>query len=75
MKQLTLSAITPKARKILSRLGVIWEIHAHTETVLFNPEKGPWFYIAPIGQGHTSKNAMWIKEFNDQNYKIILNDQ
>lgn len=75
MKQILLEALTAKGRKTLGAHGTFWDIHAHTETVLFNPEKGPWLYVAPRDKGHTSKAAMWIKENNDPNFKIIANEQ
>jgi hypothetical protein len=48
----------------------VWEIHVRTETVLFNPEVGPWLYVAPVGHSYVSKDAMWIKEESDKDFKI-----
>lgn len=75
MKQISLEAKTLRARKTLEVFGRLWDIHVETDVVLFNPEKGPWLYIAPAGQGHVSKHARWIKQINDQNFTIIANEQ
>lgn len=71
MSIINIEGITHKGKKCISKQGPLWEIHARTERVLFNPEIGPWLYISPYSETHLSKNAMWIKEVNDINFKII----
>jgi len=73
--KITLEGKTNKGLKFIHRFGPNWVIHVRTDTVLFNPEKGPWLYITPAGQFHNSPEAMWIKENNDPNFKIIANEQ
>ena len=70
VEQIVLEGITHKGLNCIRKKGPMWEIHARTETVLFNPEVGPWLFVSPKGLGYTSKDAMWIKAENDVNFKI-----
>lgn len=72
MTTITLEGLTHKGKKCIGKQGPLWEIHARTDRVLFNPEIGPWLYISPYGETHLSKNAMWIKEVDDINFKITI---
>lgn len=68
---IVVEGITHKGKKCVSKKGQLWEIHAKTEKVLFNPENGPWLYISPYGTTHLSKDAMWVKELHDVDFKIV----
>lgn len=74
MKQVLLEGISSKGKKRVSSIGMLWEVHVITDTVLFFPEPGPWLYISPPGEGHTSKRAIWVKETNDKDFKITYNE-
>lgn len=69
---IVLEGITHKGKKCISKNGPMWEIHAKTDKVLFNPEHGPWLYIAPFGKTYLSTDSRWIKEHNDIDFKIII---
>lgn len=62
--------ITHKGKNCIRKKGQLWEIHVRTEKVLFNPEPGPWLYISPYSTTHLSKDAMWVKEVDDIDFKI-----
>jgi len=66
-----LSGITQKGKICIKKKGSVWELHAETERVLFNPEVGPWLYVSPYGSTYLSKDAMWIKKINDPDYTIV----
>jgi len=68
--QIVLEGITHKGKNCIRKKGPVWEIHVRTETVLFNPEVGPWLYVAPVGHSYVSKDAMWIKEESDKDFTI-----
>jgi len=71
MTKLILEGITQKGKNRIRENGPMWEIHARTEKVLFNPEPGPWLFIAPVGLGQLAKQSRWIKEVNDVDFKIV----
>jgi hypothetical protein len=73
MKQIIVEGITSKGKRAVSKHGALWDLHAKTNLILFFPEIGPWLYISPPGEGHTSKRARWVKETNDKDFRITYN--
>lgn len=71
MDKLVLEGITHKGKNRIRENGPLWEVHTKADKVLFNPEPGPWLYISPVGSGPLAKQARWIKESNDSDFKVV----
>jgi hypothetical protein len=71
MTTLVLKGITHKGKNRIREHGPMWVIHAKTNKVLFNPEPGPWLYIAPAGMDQHCKASRWIKEVGDADFEIV----
>ena len=71
MTKIVLEGKTQKGKNRIRENGTIWVVHARTDKVLFNPEKGPWLFIFPEGKSHTDKSSRWIKEVDDIHFKIV----
>ena len=71
MTTLVLQGVTHKGKNRVRENGSMWEVHNRTDKVLFNPEPGPWLYVSPVGLGQQAKQARWIKEVGDADFKIV----
>ena len=71
MTKVILEGISQKGKNRVRENGSVWVVHARTERVLFNPEKGPWLFVFPEGKNHTDNSSRWIKEVGDVNFRIV----
>jgi hypothetical protein len=72
-KIIKLHGITQKGKNRVREHGNEWTVFAETERVLFSPDKkGPWLFIAPIGQTQDSKASRWVHQNNDPDFKLVI---
>ena len=72
-KIIQLKGISNKGKNRVRDHGDRWTVLAETETVLFAPgQKGPWLFIAPVGQGQNDKASRWIKVTGDLDFVVVV---
>lgn len=70
-KTIRLKGKTMKGKNRIREHGDTWTVLAETDKVLFNPAKGDWLFIAPVGKDQNDKSSRWIKSVNDLDFDVI----
>jgi hypothetical protein len=70
MKQVNLLGKSIKGKNRIREHGHVWEVHAETNTVLFNAEPGPWAFISPINKTMDDKNSRWVHLTSDKDFVV-----
>lgn len=70
MKTLKLTGKTMKGKNRVREHGQLWVVHAETQIVLFNPEPGPWLFVAPVGKDFQDKSSRWIHAVDDKDFIV-----
>ncbi len=70
MKTVNLVGKSMKGKNRVREHGSVWIIHVRVETVLFNPEPGPWIFISPIGKTFQDTASRWVHEVNDRDFIV-----
>jgi hypothetical protein len=69
-KHIKLTGISQKGKNRVREHGNHWVVLAETDKILFNPEPGPWLFIAPLGCGQNDKASRWVRAGNDENFSM-----
>lgn len=61
---------TLKGKNRIRENGAEWILLREADSVLFNPERGPWFFIRPIDKKNDDKDR-WIHSIHDTDFEIV----
>ena len=71
-KTIQLRGISQKGKNRVRELGDRWTVFAETDKVLFNPTKGDWLFVSPVGQDQNSKASRWVRANDDVDFNVIV---
>lgn len=69
-KTIRLKGKTQRGKNRVREHSSEWIVLAETEKVLFNPAKGNWLFIAPVGKDQSDKSSRWIRAMDDPDFEI-----
>ena len=61
---------TQKGKNRIRENGAEWVLLREADSVLFNHEVGPWFFIRPINRFDSDKDR-WIHSKHDIDFEIV----
>ena len=69
-KHIRLKGITAKGKNRVREHGHEWQVLAETDKIIFNPTRGNWLFIAPVGKGQADKASRWINASGDADFSF-----
>lgn len=71
-KTIQLKGVSQRGKNRVREHGSQWMVLAETDVVIFNPQRGPWLFVAPVGKNWNDKASRWIKASDDLDFVIIV---